>query len=405
MALPLFCLASCSDDETPVGNTDNGGEVTPPTPTPDPEPTPDPAPQYEGFEGYMFVLDQSQIPNLGGYEPDRSAPQAKLMYISPEGQVTLDAFAGQDAALGFDCRFDKVGGHFVIFAKKETLADDQPIGKATVIEGKSLKIESQHSYSFDKTMEPDFIVAVSKDMALVGFEGRDILSLDLKSGKSQQIATFDYNRNISGMGYEGKLFLFNGNTISILSGKDGKKESAVTVEKSIRRVYSLRSDLLLIRTNEGVGYIFSMKENAVKGEVMMDETLSWDGAALDEETNMLYVAGTSSRRDKVYTLTVNDKTAEPKLFYTIPASDINKSKQVTGAIRMGINPDTRDLYIGHVADLVIVGGPGARRSSRAGYISRILLTKHDSSEALLDPDEKVRIEDMFLFSPMIFLGK
>lgn len=403
VALPL-CWASCSDDDTvgggaaPEGETDGqtegGGE------------TPDPVvPQYEGFEGYMFVLEQSQIPNLGGYEPDRTAPQAKLMYMSPEREISTDVFAGQDVELGFDCKFEKTDGHFVVFAKKETLADDHLVGKATVIEGKTLKVVSQTSYSFDQNMEPDFVVAVSPERGCVGFGGHDIFSLDLKSGRTQSLTAWDYDRNVGGVGFGGRIFLFAGNAVNILSGVDGQKEETVSVGKTIRRVYNLNGDHLLIRTPEETAFVFSLKERRVKYEFAMPEILSWEGAVLDEEHNLLYMAGVDSRRDKVYTITLGENTPEPKLFYTIPASDINKGKVVTGAIRMGINPDTRDLYLGHVADLVIVGQPGARRSSRAGYLSRISLAEHDGTEALTDPDEKIRIGDMFLFSPMLFLGK
>ncbi len=69
---------------------------------------------------------------------------------------------------------------------------------------------------------------------------------------------------------------------------------------------------------------------------------------------------------------------------------------------MGKIPGGRRLV---VAGLVIVGQPGARRSSRAGCLSHISLAEHDETEALADLDEKIRIGDMFFFSPMLFLGK
>lgn len=156
----LLGMTACSDDPAMPKE-----EETQPTPDGNDEYTP----TYEGYEKYMFTLDESQIPTLGGnYEAEKNVPQAKLIGISDMNEVKIDILNDKKIELGFECSMNAVKDHLVIFAKTSSLKDKNSKPKATVVRVKDLEMVSQVTYSLPETGEPDFLVAATADKALLG---------------------------------------------------------------------------------------------------------------------------------------------------------------------------------------------------------------------------------------------
>lgn len=396
-------MTGCSDDEN----------ITEPTPTPTPQPEVPEQPSdrpYEGFEGYMFVLDQSQIPSNSGFESERDVPQAKLVAISPEGKVSPDILAEKnlDLTLGFDCRLQRAGDVFVIIAKREWLKDDTNLkSKATVIEVKTLAVKSQVSFDLPEDTNYDFLEAVDAENAFVGYQGKRIYHVNLKDGSTKKLAETDYNTNIGAFGYDNALYTFNGATLRILNTKDGKPAQEVAMPKDVRRAYRCTDNTLILQfTDYNCGFLSMEQKQLIKEFKEPKPELALNSMEYDAAQQVLYAPGKDRNKDKIYTLNLSQEAPKAQPFYVVPASDINKGKVVTGAIKIGIQPDKRQMYIGHVNDLVIVGEVGDKRGSRSGYISRLSLEGREEAELpITEPDEKTPFEDMFTFSSFFFISK
>ncbi len=394
-------MAGCSDDDTPTEPNGGGQSEIPEQPSDRP---------YEGYEGYMFVLDQSQIPSNSGYESERDVPQAKLVAISPEGKVSPDIVAERnpDLTLGFDCRLQRTGDHFVIFAKREWLKDDTNLkAKATVIAAKSLDIKSQVAFDLPENTDYDFLEAVNEEVAFIGYQGKNIYRVNLKDGSTQKFADAEYNTNIGAFGYKNTLLTFVGNTLRILSAENGQTQGEVTLPKSVRRAYrSTDNTLVLQYTDYNCGLLSIGEQKLIKEFKEPKPELALNSMEYDAAHQLIYAPGKDRNKDKIYTLDLSQENVKAELFYVVPPTDIDKSKVVTGAIKIGLQPDKCQMYIGYVNDLVIVGEVGNQRGSRSGFISRLSLEGKEGVELpITEPDEKTKFEDMYTFSSFFFVSK
>ena len=414
--LPFFALGSlmmgCSDDD-PITNPNGGGDTGTDTDTEDPNRP------YRDYEGYMFVLDQSQIPSNSGYESERDVPQAKLAAIDPETNVTIDILSGASRqtldtdlhpqiTLGFDCRLLSTGDAFVIVAKREWLLDDTNLkAKATVFDAKTLKLLSQVSYELPEGPDYDFLEAVNSENAFIGYHGKNIFHLNLKDGTVKKIADTDYNNNIGAFGYKNNLITINGASLRVLSGENAQVIEEVALPKNVRRAYLCTNDLLVLQYSDYNCGLLTMHDKKIIHEFKDPKPeLALNSMEYDAAKQMLYAPGKDRNKDKIYTIDFSQEGSKPVHFYTIPKEDIEKSKAVTGAMKLGIQPDKRILYIAHVNDLIIAGAPGNKRGSRSGYISHISLDGKEGVELpITAPENKTPFEYMFTFSRFFFVSK
>lgn len=395
-------MTACNDDHALEPQEENPTQGKPDTEV-----------HYEGFESYLFTLDQSQIPTLGGsYEAEKNVPQAKLIGISPENEVETDILKKNqtEVELGFDCQLQAVKEHLVVFAKKGSLKEEPSQPKATVIRVKDLKMVSQVSFSVEKNIEPDFLVAATADKALFGVSGKKINQLNLKTGEISLFKELSFDAFVGTACYEDCLFIYNKQeqSIDLLGINDASKKHSIKMPQPIRRLYPL-NDCWLLAQSSNDNFLISMKELTVTEPFQLPSSLSAKDLIYDSKNKLLFIPGKSSDKNKVYTMSLDKKEDKPSLFYEIPTEDIKLSHPISGNIKLGIHPLSNELYIANIADLVIISnGDDAnpiRRASRTGRISRISLKDGLPQQPVKKANKVTSVDDMFAFSAFFFLSK
>lgn len=371
------------------------------------------------FEGYTFVLDQSQVPDNAGVESDKEAPPARLMAINEKGEFVRDVLADNkiEVNLGFDSKLQKNGDYFFIVSKAHSLKDPSKKMLATVLDAKTLKLVNQTK--FDKLSGYYFVLGVNADKAFVGHNsGSTISILDLKTGELTKFASASYDSWASGEGgavYKDNLFVPQAGKAAVAIydiNNPSKVEEISLPNRADGGFFKVSEDMLLCLSNYKTSCLVSMKTKEVVKtlNIGIDKgMLAWKSFVYDEKTERLYVAGKKkdNNRDKLFYFDLKDSSkTEAELFYTIPFGDIDSNDSFHGNIMIGINHDRDEMYIGHLARQSFVRNPNGEglRAIRVGYMSKIteLSTK---TGAITTPDAKYKIEDLGYFSPFFSSSK
>ncbi len=414
----IFCLSSsigivsCSDDkpeiqEKPEENVpeENNGENS----QSETEQTPDKPTTYEQFEGYMFTLDQSQKPTLGaGFEAERNVPQARLMAISHEYNFSNNIMkeCGSDIGLGFESKLQKTGDYFFVFSKYSYIKEDNSPSKITIIRAKDLHVEREVNYKPETDKTIDFMFAVSDKKAIYGVGNNEIYNIDLvENGNISLAKSINYNRDSRVEAYNGSLFIYNKTDKSLekYNSDNFMLESKLSIPGRTDEIYLLNDGYILATSKKNNTLITTSDMKIVK-QFSLPTNVSSKDMIYDEKGNQIFVPGKRTDKDKVYCMSLNDTDATMEIFYTIPQEDINMSSGISGNIKMGIQPDTRDLYIANITDLVIIKTPEVNRASRTGRISRISLKEDNITIPVAQADAVEKIDDMYSFSPFFYLA-
>lgn len=418
----IFCLSSsisivsCSDDKpgiqekpeenTPEENTpeENNGESS----QGETEQTPDKPTTYEQFEGYMFTLDQSQKPTLGaGYEAERNVPQAKLMAISHEYKFSNDILkdCGANIGLGFESKLQKAGDYFFVFSKYSYIKEDNSPSKITIIRAKDLQVEREVEYKLETDKSIDFMFAISDKKAIYGVGNNEIYNIDLENGNISLAKSMNYNRESRVEGYNGSLFIYNktDKALEKYNSESFMLEAKLVIPGRTDEIYLLNDGYILATSKKNNTLISASNMEIVK-QFNLPTNVSSKDMIYDEKGNQIFVPGKRTDKDKVYCMSLNDTDATMELFYTIPQEDIDMSSGISGNIKMGIQPDTRDLYIANITKLVIIKTPEVSRASRTGRISRISLKEDNITIPVAQADAVEKIDDMYSFSPFFYLS-
>lgn len=404
-----IAFASCKKDNKPNEKPDQDPPVEKEDPEKEPENPPVPASE---FAGYMFVLDQAQIPDLAGYEAEKDVPQAKLMAISPNGELHLDILAEKkvDVQLGFECKMQRVKDHFVIFAKKVSLKEKDSKTQVTVINNQTLQVVSQTTYDFNSGYPGDFMLAATEEKAFIGHRGV-IYTLDLKDGSVNKFADCAFDSYAGAASYNGSLFVPMKNEASIgVFTLDNNQGTKIELPNNATRIYPLTDTVFLAKSDGDECYLVSMESmKVIKTINMKFSGLQRYSMVYDSKGNKIYVAGQGKdKKHKVYFLDINKEESELQEMYIVPESDINMNHPISGNIKIGLDTEKNILYIGHLDNLVFadkVPPATGKRATRSAYISSISLEGIDGKVPVMQPAAKSRIEDMYEFSRFYYMAK
>lgn len=396
-------LFSCSKADAPSTDkeTDNTNEETTP------------------YDGYTLVLDESQVPSNAGYASDTDAPPAKLIAISSTGEVIKNVLHREgldDPMLGYGCSIQRIKDHYVIFADKKSLKDDSFDKLVTVINDQTLKVVHQTAFKFmDGSYIYDFAVAISPELAVIGSNGYELHSLNLKNGEIKKIGDISYDEYSGGqVSYNGELFLYNSesNTIDIYDVNDLSKHSEIKMPEYISRVRVVDEEYIIALTNKngGKAFLISLKDKMIKSSLTIDlSKLFISRMTYDAKTNRQYAVGQEvGIRNIVYYFDLNESTPTRNEFFIIPEEDINKEWPTHGNIRVGINHVRNEIYVGYLAKQDFVPNPnepGNLRAIAIGYLSTISIDKHGNQLPITKTDSKVQFNDMGGFSPFFYNSK
>lgn len=362
---------------------------------------------YEQFEGYMFTLDQSQKPTLGaGYEAERNVPQAKLMGISQEYKFSKDITKdnGSSKGLGFDSRLQKIGDYFFIYAKYSFIKEDDSPSKFTVLRAKDLSEVKVVDYNLeiDENTSPDFVYGVSDKKVIYGLNDSEIYTIDLDKKETKLAKKMNYDSHKIMVGQDGSILVCNGTILTKYNTETFTPESELNLPEKVRYLYQLNDDYVL-GTSKKDNWLIKASEMRIIKQFSMSKDVSTKDMIYDDKAEQIFVPGKRTEKNKVYIMYLKKDDANLEEFYTIPSEDINMKNTIAGNIRLGIQPDTRDLYIANIKDLTIIRTPEVNRATREGRISRISL-KEEKTLPIEKADAVEKIDDMYSFSPFVYIS-
>lgn len=390
---PFFSFVSCSDDNEPATQhkpeTPNSEGDTPVT--------------YEQFEGYMFVLDPSQKPTLGGYEAERNVPPAKLMSISREYSFTTDILKDNNLNinLGFECKLQKIGSYLIVFAHYKDIKEDNLPSKITVIRAKDLHKEREVEYMLDEYEYLDFMFATSDKRVIYGLYDSEIHSFDLETKEKKQATTINYNWRTVAVDQNGCLLMGKENILSKYDSEKFTEKAQVSLPETFDRIYQLNDDYVLATAKNN--YLISTSEMKIIAQFNLPKNVSVKDLIYDKKGNRIFVPGKDKTKNRIYNMCFNNKDPQLTEFYIIPPKDINMDKTNIGNAKLGINPDTYDLYIANIQDQYILETPEVNRNTGSGRITRISL-KEEKPLPVAQADKVEKIDDMYSFSPFFYLN-
>lgn len=409
----LFCLsisiASCKDDQPITPQEEPLPEENKPEENEENKPESGNEQQqnepiiYEQFEGYMLTLDPSEKPTLGGYEAEKNIPAAKLMGISHEYTFSNDMMKdnNQNINLGYECKLQQVGNYLVVFAHYKGIKDDNQPSKITIIKAKDMNKEREVEYMLDEYEYLDFIFATSDKRVIYGLYDSEIHSFDLETQEKKQATTMNYNWRTVAVDQNGCLLIGKDNVLSKYDSEKFTEKANISLPETFDKIYKLNDDYVLAKAKNY--YLISTSDMKLIAKFDLPKNVSERDLIYDKKGNRIFVPGKDKTKNIIYNMCFNNKEPQLTKFYIIPPKDINMDKTNIGNAKLGINPDTYDLYIANIQDQYILETPEVNRNTGSGRITRISL-KEEKKLPVAQADKVEKIDDMYSFSPFVYIS-
>lgn len=336
-------------------------------------------PMPVGFEGYAFALDQNPSKESGWYQYHSESPQAKIVAISPDGKIIRDFLEANEKniELGYDCSFQLIDDHMIVFARKLTPNTTDNRKKVTVINTQSLEF-TQIEYSLDGQV---LATAVNHKKAFLTDRGSNLHVLDLTSGNLEEEIMIDSDPAAGYAVHNDELFMFNSwngdnGSIDYINVNDPNTPKSIEVEEFIEKIAQV-SETMLLAKGKTHNYLISLETKKVEKKFTADLSyLFLENAVFDASNNKLYAAGNDkSTRDKIFSFDLTQDSPERIVFLTIPAEDLSKMSY-RGNTKICINSDKKEMYVGYLSGKAMIpNNSGGQLAIRVGYLGSISLEK------------------------------